>query len=140
MGSEMCIRDRVRTSAGTRTFNIRLVQDLKTIGFEQCLTDPCVLRFMIGDEVVGMIVIQMDDILYAGLKRLAEYLLQERGNLLPTKNLGEVNLFLGYAFRATARLVRLRFLRRVTSVVFLRDSIFIAPARSPLPLRTITGP
>ena len=114
--------------------------DLKRIGFKRCLSDPCVLRFMMGDEVIGMIVIHVDDILYAGLKRLAEYLLQELGNLLPTKNLGEVNLFLGYAFRATARLVRLRFLRRVTSVVFLRDSIFIAPARSPLPLRTITGP
>ena len=95
---------------------------------------------MIGDEVVGMIVIQMDDILYAGLKRLAEYLLQELGNLLQTKNLGEVNFFWAAYSVATARLVRLRFLRRVTSVVFLRDSIFVAPARSPLPLRTITGP
>ena len=75
------------------------MQDLKTIGFEQCLTDPCVLRFMMGDEVIGMIVIHVDDILYAGLKRLAEYLLQELGNLLPAKNLGEVNFFLGYAFR-----------------------------------------
>jgi len=83
----------------SRTFNKRLVQDLKTIGFEQCLTDPCVLRFMMGDEVIGMIVIHVDDILYAGLKRLAEYLLQELGNLLPTKNLGEVNFFLGCAFR-----------------------------------------
>ena len=83
----------------SRTFNKRLVQDLKTIGFEQCLTDPCVLRFMMGDEVIGMIVIHVDDILYAGLKRLAEYLLQELGNLLPTKNLGEVNFFLSCAFR-----------------------------------------
>ena len=78
-----------------RTFNKRLVQDLKTIGFEQCLTDPCVLRFTMGDEVIGMIVIHVDDILYAGLKRLAEYLLQELGNLVPTKNLGEVNFFFG---------------------------------------------
>ena len=84
----------------SRTFNKRLVQDLKTIGFEQCLTDPCVLRFMMGDEVIGMIVIHVDDILYAGLKRLAEYLLQELGNLLPTKNLGEVDFFLGCAFRS----------------------------------------
>ena len=70
------------------------MQDLKTIGFEQCLTDPCVLRFMM-DEVIGMIVIHVDDILYAGLKRLAEYLLQELGNLLPTKNLGEVKFLFG---------------------------------------------
>ena len=50
---------------------------------------------MMGDEVIGMIVIHVDNILYAGLKRLAEYLLQELGNLLPTKNLGEFNFFLG---------------------------------------------
>ena len=43
----------------SRTFNKRLVQELKTIGFEQCLTDPCVLRFMMGDEVIGMIVIHV---------------------------------------------------------------------------------
>ena len=61
----------------SRTFNKRLVQDLKTIGFEQCLTDPSVLRFMMGDEVIRMNVIHVDDILYAGLKRLAQYLLQE---------------------------------------------------------------
>ena len=83
----------------SRTFNKRLVQDLKTIVFEQCLTDPCVLRFMMGDEVIGMILIHVDDILHAGLKRPAEYLLQELGNLLPTKNLGEVNFFLSCAFR-----------------------------------------
>ena len=77
---------------------------------------------------------------YAGLKRLAEYLLQELGNLLPTKNLGEVNFFLGCAFRRDREAGTIRFLRRVTSVVFLRDSKFVAPARSPLPLRTITGP
>ena len=57
-----------------------------------------VLRFMMGDEVIEMIVIHVDDVLYAGLKRLAEYLLQELGNL-PTKNLGGVNFFLGCAFR-----------------------------------------
>ena len=57
----------------SRTFNKRLVQDLKTIGFGQCLTDPCVLRFMMGEEVFGMIVIHVDDILYAGLKRCLLY-------------------------------------------------------------------
>ena len=50
----------------SRTFNKRLVVDLKRIGFEQCLSDPCVLRFMMGDEVLGMVVIHVDDILFGG--------------------------------------------------------------------------
>ena len=37
----------------SRTFYKRLVSDLKRIGFEQSMSDPCVLRFMMGDEAVG---------------------------------------------------------------------------------------
>ena len=45
----------------SRTFYKRLVSDLKRIGFEQSLSDPCVLRFMMGDEVMGMVAIHVDD-------------------------------------------------------------------------------
>ena len=83
----------------SRTFNKRLVVDLKRIGFEQCLSDPCVLRFMMGDEVLGMVVIHVDDILFGGLKRIGEFVVQALGDSLPTKNLGEVIFFLGCAFR-----------------------------------------
>ena len=83
----------------SRTFHKRLVSDLKRIGFEQSLTDPCILRFMVDDEVLGMVVIHVDDILFAGLKRLGEFLVQALGDSLPTKNLGEVVFFLGCAFR-----------------------------------------
>ncbi|CAB1099628.1 unnamed protein product [Ectocarpus sp. CCAP 1310/34] len=48
----------------SRTFHKRLVSDLKKIGFESSLSDPCVLRFMMGDEVLGMIAIHVDDILF----------------------------------------------------------------------------
>ena len=49
----------------SRTFYKRLVSDLKRIGFEQSLSDPCVLRFMMGDEVMGMVAIHVDNILYS---------------------------------------------------------------------------
>ncbi|CAB1115195.1 unnamed protein product [Ectocarpus sp. CCAP 1310/34] len=83
----------------SRTFYMRLVSDLKRIGFEQSLSDPCVLRFMMGDEVMGMVAIHVDDILYAGSKSLAETVVAALGDSLPTKNLGEVKFFLGCAFR-----------------------------------------
>eukprot|EP00904_Undaria_pinnatifida_P013312 jgi/Undpi1/9110/HiC_scaffold_26.g11568.m1 len=72
----------------SRTFYKRLVSDLKRIGFEQSMSDPCVLRFMMGDEVVGMVAIHVDDILYAGTKSLAEVVVEALGDSLPTKNLG----------------------------------------------------
>ena len=85
------------------TFLKRLVSDLKRIGFEQSRSDPCVLRFIMGDEVVGMVAIHVDDILYAGTKSLAKVVVEILGGSLPTKNLGEVKFFLGCDF-ATARL------------------------------------
>ena len=51
-----------------RTFFKRLVWDLKRIGSEQSLSDPCVLRFMMGDEVGEMVAIHVDDILYEELR------------------------------------------------------------------------
>ena len=94
---------------------------------------------MMGDEVVGTVAIHVDDILYAGTKSVAKVVVEALGDSLPTKNLGEVKFLVAHLF-ATARLARLRFLKRVTSGVFSRDSIFVAPARSLLPLPTITGP
>ena len=38
------------------------MSDLKRIGFEQSLSDPCVLRFMMGDEVMGMVAIHVDSV------------------------------------------------------------------------------
>ncbi|CAB1120503.1 unnamed protein product [Ectocarpus sp. CCAP 1310/34] len=81
-----------------RTFYKRLVYDLLRIGFEQSLSDPCVLRFMMEDEVMGIIAIHVDDILYAETKGLAEVIVEALGDSLPTKNLGEVIFFLGCAF------------------------------------------
>ncbi|CAB1102064.1 unnamed protein product [Ectocarpus sp. CCAP 1310/34] len=82
----------------SRTFHKRLVSDLKTIGFEQSLSDPCVLRFIMGDEMMDMIAIHVDDILYGGIESLATTVVQALGDSFRTKNLGEVKFFLGCAF------------------------------------------
>ena len=82
----------------SRAFYKRLVSDLKRIGFELSMSDPCVLRFMMEDEVVGMVAIHVDDILYAGTKSLAKVVVEALGDSLPTKNLGEVEFFLGCEF------------------------------------------
>ena len=47
---------------------------------------------MMGDEVMGMVVIHVDNILYAGSKSLAKVVVDALGDSLPTKNLGEVKV------------------------------------------------
>ena len=62
------------------------------------MSDPCVMRFIIGDKVVGMVAIHVDDVLYAGTKSLAKVVVEALGDSLPTKLLGEVRFFLGCEF------------------------------------------
>lgn len=47
----------------SRTRNAKLVHDLKTMGFEQCSTDPCVFRVMDGALVEILLVVHVDDVL-----------------------------------------------------------------------------
>ena len=62
------------------------------------MPDTCVLRFMMGDELVGMVAIHVVDIMHAGTKSLARVVVEVLGDSLPTKNLGEVKFFVGCAF------------------------------------------
>ena len=83
----------------------------------------------------------MDDILYAGTKSLAKVVVEALGDSLPTKKLGEVKFFLGCAFTRDreAGTIEISQENYITGV-FSRDLIIVAPARSLLPLPTITGP
>ncbi|CAB1096430.1 unnamed protein product [Ectocarpus sp. CCAP 1310/34] len=81
-----------------RTFLKRFVSDLKWISVEQSLSDPCVLRFMMRNEVMGMIAIHVDDLLYGGIESLAKIVVQALGDSFHTKNFGEVKFFHGCAF------------------------------------------
>ena len=40
---------------------------------------------MMGDEVMGMVAIDVDDILYAGSKSLAKLVVEALGDSLPTR-------------------------------------------------------
>ena len=62
------------------------------------MSDPCVLRFMMGDEVVGVVAIHVDNILYAGTKSLAKVVVEALGDCVPAKNLDEINFFLRCEF------------------------------------------
>ena len=107
------------------------MSDLKRNGFEQSLSDPCVLRFMMGDEVMGMVAIHVDGILYAGTKsrQTPRWLWKRQVTLFLRRISVRSSSFSVAHLFATARLARLTFLKKVTSGVFSRDLIFVAPAR-----------
>ena len=67
-------------------------------------------------------------------ERPAKMVVEPLGVSLPTKNLSEVKFFVGCGFIRDREAGTIRFLKRVTSGVLSRDSMFVAPARSLLPL------
>ena len=110
-----------------------LVQDVESEP-ASFLSDPCVLRFMMGDEVLEMVVIHVDDILFGGLKRIGEFVVQALGDSLPT-NLGEVIFFLGCAFRRdreadTIEISQESYIRRERFKICRTSSIPASPANN----------
>ena len=68
---------------------------LKEIGFEQSLVDPCLLRLIISDELAGVVVMYVDDIMFAGCKVTSNEVVSALDAVFPVKNLGEVKWFMG---------------------------------------------
>ena len=77
----------------------------------------------------------MDDILFGGLKRIREFVVQVLGDSLPTKNLGEVIFFLGCAFRrdreaGTIEISQESYIRRERFKICRTSSIPASPANN----------
>ena len=76
-----------------------LVQDVESEP-ASFLSDPCVLRFMMGDEVLGMVVIHVDDILFGCLKRIGEFVVQALGTLSRRRTWENCHFLLGLRISA----------------------------------------
>ncbi|CAB1096840.1 unnamed protein product [Ectocarpus sp. CCAP 1310/34] len=66
-------------------------------GYEQCRVDPCVFRKVVDGEVVGLIVIYVDDILVAADEGEREELFASLNKKFPVKDLGECTWYDGCA-------------------------------------------
>ncbi|CAB1105630.1 unnamed protein product [Ectocarpus sp. CCAP 1310/34] len=66
-------------------------------GYEQCRVDPCVFRKVVDGEVVGLIVIYVDDILVAADEGDREELFASLNKKFPVKDLGECTWYDGCA-------------------------------------------
>ena len=79
----------------SRSWHARLTSCLKTLGFQQCLTDTCVFRLVDEGRVEITAVVYVDDIFAVGLKVCCDVFRDELNRMVPVKNLGELTWYGG---------------------------------------------
>ncbi|CAN0492535.1 unnamed protein product [Discosporangium mesarthrocarpum] len=82
----------------SRTWGRHLTKDLISLGFEQCLSDPCVFRYFSGQEILLMLAHHIDDMFVVGDASDCNVLCAELNKAFPAKNLGELKWYTGCAF------------------------------------------
>ena len=81
-----------------RTWQTHLVRGMRSLGFEQCAADACVMR-LVEDGVVSMVVIaHVDDIFSIGRKSRCDQLGRDLNQYVPIANLGELRSYAGCRF------------------------------------------
>ena len=82
----------------SRTWHSHLVRGMRSLGFEQCAADACVIR-LVEDGVVSMvIVVHVDDIFSIDRKRRCDQFGRDIDQYVPITNLGELRLHAGCRF------------------------------------------
>ena len=82
----------------SRTWHAHLTTCLLRLGFEQCLTDVCVLRLIEDGRVTITAVVHVDDIFAVGQKEMCDRLCVDLNRTIPVKNLGELKWYGGYRY------------------------------------------
>ena len=78
-----------------RTWHAHLTKCLKRQGFEQCMTDACVLRLIEDGRVAITAVVHVDDIFAVGQKERCDRLCVDLNRPIPVKNLGNLKWYGG---------------------------------------------
>ena len=82
----------------SRTWHNHLVRGMRSLGFEQCAADACVMR-LVEDGVVSMvIVVHVDDIFSTGRKSRCDHFGRDLNQYVSIPNLGELRLYDGCQF------------------------------------------
>ena len=82
----------------SRTWHNHLVRGMRSLGFEQCAADACVMH-LVEDGVVSMVVVvHVGDVFSIGRKSRCEQFGRDLNQYVPITNLGELRLYVGYQF------------------------------------------
>ena len=80
-----------------RCWNMRLTNDLKTLGFEQLRADPCVFRTFVAGKMEAILVVYVDDLLALTVtKEAIETFGGELRSTFKIKDLGEASYHKSY--------------------------------------------
>ena len=79
----------------SRTWRAHLTTCLKILGFEQCMTDVFVFRFIGVGRVAITAVVHVDDIFAVGQKERCDTLCVDLNRTIPVKNLGGLKWYGG---------------------------------------------
>ncbi|CAB1115659.1 unnamed protein product [Ectocarpus sp. CCAP 1310/34] len=80
-----------------REWGFEAADALISNGYEQCRVDPCIFRKVVDGEVVGLIVIYVDDIMLSATEEEREELLASLQKRFPVKDLGDCTWYDGCA-------------------------------------------
>ena len=82
----------------SRTWHNHLVRGMRSLGFEQCAADACVMR-LVEDGVVSMVVVaHVDDISCIARKSRCDQFGRDLNQYVSITNLGELQLYAGCRF------------------------------------------
>ena len=82
----------------SRTWHNYLVRGMRSLSFEQCAADACVM-FLVEDGVVSMVVVvHADDIFSIGRTSRCDQFGRDLNQYVPITNLGELRLYAGCRF------------------------------------------
>ena len=82
----------------SRTWHSHLVRGMRSLGFEECAADTCVMR-LVEDGVVSMVVVvYVDDIFSIGRNSRCDQFGRDLNQYVPITNLGELRLHVGCRF------------------------------------------
>lgn len=79
----------------SRQWHGHLTERLISLGFVQCLADPCVFRLIEDGRVVITIVVHVDDIFAVGEKERCDQFGRDLNEKVPVKNLGDLRWYSG---------------------------------------------
>lgn len=82
----------------SRTWHYHLVAGMRSLGFEQCGADACVMRLVENGVVAMVVVVHVDDIFSIGAKARCDQFGRDLNAYVPIKNLGELRLYAGIRF------------------------------------------
>ena len=82
----------------SRSWYNHLVTHMKSLGFEQCLADACVMRLVESGSVTIVTVVHVDDIFAVGEKSRCDQFCDDLNRLVPINNLGELKWYAGCRF------------------------------------------